>query len=500
MMVNASSSSTTTKQKPQPLTRRRSSRKPKPHRLPHTAASLFYGTQPDQIVRCRRKLHRIHAEPNIFFVEDFLTRHEVEHLSSFVKGMRLQRSFTESELGSQVISQERTSTFMWLSKGEDEIIRRIERRAAEMTGLTQSCIEPFQIVSYKHGQQFKLHHDAGTLLMGNEQDDDLCVDDDCRDGDADGDGDGDGDDDDSTLEATQEVKTDEDDADEEGEEAVACDRDGDSVDGGRGRGQSNDGDGGSSGTRRLRSSSVWPSIAAHQARESPSAASHTNTSPSSTSLLSSPLRRAADGNRNHSSNHTNDDSTNHTNNDSTNHTNNDSTNHTNNDSTSNGLVPTGARVEVQPPRRLATFFVYLNSLPHGQGHTEFPWLEGTPSVQPRSGCAVLFPNVERGGHVDIRTVHRAMPVTGDHRKLGLNVWLTDVEFPVVGDGSTRRRRKGKGKQASTTKAKAKAKKSSQVDSSSSSTQGSDADGGGDGGGDGEGTQERKKAKKGEKRG
>lgn len=41
-------------------------------------------------------------------------------------------------------------------------------------------------------------------------------------------------------------------------------------------------------------------------------------------------------------------------------------------------VETG-KVEIVPPRRIATFFVYLNTLPLGIGHTAFPYIKGVLS-------------------------------------------------------------------------------------------------------------------------
>ena len=41
-------------------------------------------------------------------------------------------------------------------------MRRIEGRAADLIGVEQINIEPLQIVRYKQGQSFGLHHDAGT--------------------------------------------------------------------------------------------------------------------------------------------------------------------------------------------------------------------------------------------------------------------------------------------------------------------------------------------------
>ena len=62
--------------------------------------------------------------------------------------------------------------------------------------------------------------------------------------------------------------------------------------------------------------------------------------------------------------------------------------------------------QVFPPRRLVTFFIYLNSLPSGAGgHTEFPLLN--LKVQPVRGQALLFCNVRQSGEPDERVIHRS---------------------------------------------------------------------------------------------
>ena len=82
------------------------------------------------------------------------------------------------------------------------------------------------------------------------------------------------------------------------------------------------------------------------------------------------------------------------------------------------------------PRRLVTLFVYLNTLPEGVGHTEFPLLRsasGKPfSVRPRSGTALIFCNVDASGRPDVRLCHRACPVDDGHVKFGVNIWVSDV--------------------------------------------------------------------------
>ena len=86
------------------------------------------------------------------------------------------------------------------------------------------------------------------------------------------------------------------------------------------------------------------------------------------------------------------------------------------------------------PRRLVTLFVYLNTLPEGVGHTEFPLLRGGAdnrpfSVRPRCGTALLFCNVDSSGEPDVRVCHRACPVDDGHQKYGVNIWSAPSHAP-----------------------------------------------------------------------
>jgi|TARA_B110000208_G_C11763828_1_gene427876 prolyl 4-hydroxylase len=90
----------------------------------------------------------------------------------------------------------------------------------------------------------------------------------------------------------------------------------------------------------------------------------------------------------------------------------------------------GSCTDVVPPRRIATLFVYLNTLPEGMGHTEFPRLD--LSVRPVACKAVLWSNLDihsgKPCEADPMTVHKACPVPEGYRKVGLNIWVTDVDL------------------------------------------------------------------------
>ena len=100
-----------------------------------------------------------------------------------------------------------------------------------------------------------------------------------------------------------------------------------------------------------------------------------------------------------------------------------------------GTLLDDGSVQPVPPRRLVTLFLYLNTLPEGQGHTEFPALG--ISVKPERGCGVLFCNVMPDGTIDGRTQHRAAPVFDRLYKYGVNVWITDTNFQELATAGIR---------------------------------------------------------------
>ena len=128
--------------------------------------SLFYHKE-DPILP--KKITRIHENPNIYFIDRFLNDSEILSLDKIctLNNGNFQSSFTQDNDNLEVISDDRTSTYIYLKKFQDTCIRNIERRASELVGMTSEYVEPLQIVSYTKDQLFEEHHDAGTLHDDN---------------------------------------------------------------------------------------------------------------------------------------------------------------------------------------------------------------------------------------------------------------------------------------------------------------------------------------------
>ena len=122
---------------------------------------LFHNDSPKII---HNGMHQLRTNPNIYIIDDWLSEKELLYLDKAIttEHSKFIQSTTEERHGG-IVSSDRTSSSFHLTKDQDAICRGIERRAAELIGSHQFNCEPLQIVSYKEGQHFGLHHDAGTI-------------------------------------------------------------------------------------------------------------------------------------------------------------------------------------------------------------------------------------------------------------------------------------------------------------------------------------------------
>ena len=132
--------------------------------------TLFSRKQSPSIPRNARLLHR---NPNIYVIDDFLSAKQLEYLDLQVHLNTITKRFVASEVddGIGVNEAQRTSTFIHFPKGGDSYVREIEQQAAQLVGLKVENVEPLQVVSYTGDQSFGVHHDSGTLVEADGEQD-----------------------------------------------------------------------------------------------------------------------------------------------------------------------------------------------------------------------------------------------------------------------------------------------------------------------------------------
>ncbi|CAH9090763.1 unnamed protein product [Cuscuta europaea] len=97
--------------------------------------------------------------PRAFLYKGFLTYEECDHLITLAKDKLEKSMVADNESGKSVESEVRTSSGMFLSKAQDEVVANIESRIAAWTFLPPENGESIQILHYEHGQKYEPHFD-----------------------------------------------------------------------------------------------------------------------------------------------------------------------------------------------------------------------------------------------------------------------------------------------------------------------------------------------------
>ncbi|KAE9604945.1 putative procollagen-proline 4-dioxygenase [Lupinus albus] len=97
--------------------------------------------------------------PRVFLYKGFLSDKECDHLINKARGYLQKSLVAAGESGENEMSEDRTSSGMFFTKAEDEIITEIEDRIATWTFLPIGNGEPIQVLRYEHGQKYEPHFD-----------------------------------------------------------------------------------------------------------------------------------------------------------------------------------------------------------------------------------------------------------------------------------------------------------------------------------------------------
>ncbi|GFP98228.1 probable prolyl 4-hydroxylase 3 [Phtheirospermum japonicum] len=98
-------------------------------------------------------------EPRAFIYHNFLSKEECEYLINLAKPHMKKSTVADNETGKSVDSKVRTSTGMFLRRGQDKVIRAIEKRIADYTFIPVENGEQLQVLHYEVGQKYDPHYD-----------------------------------------------------------------------------------------------------------------------------------------------------------------------------------------------------------------------------------------------------------------------------------------------------------------------------------------------------
>lgn len=112
-------------------------------------------------------------KPRAFLYRNFLTDAECDHMIELAKDKLEKSMVADNESGKSVASEIRTSSGMFLMKGQDDVISRIEDRIATWTFLPKENGEAIQVLRYQDGEKYEPHfdyfHDKNNQALGGHR-------------------------------------------------------------------------------------------------------------------------------------------------------------------------------------------------------------------------------------------------------------------------------------------------------------------------------------------
>ncbi|KAK6265500.1 hypothetical protein QUC31_016337 [Theobroma cacao] len=115
-------------------------------------------TPPSSIIN-PAKAKQVSWKPRAFVYEGFLTDLECDHLISLAKSELKRSAVADNVSGKSKLSEVRTSSGMFISKGKDPIVAGIEDKISTWTFLPKENGEDIQVLRYEHGQKYDPHYD-----------------------------------------------------------------------------------------------------------------------------------------------------------------------------------------------------------------------------------------------------------------------------------------------------------------------------------------------------
>jgi prolyl 4-hydroxylase len=127
---------------------------------------------PNTIATSDREIHMLFAltAPRIVLFGNLLSDEECEEMIALSRGKLERSSVVNNETGAYDIHPHRTSSGTYFNRGENDLIRRLEVRIADLVQYPLENGEPIQILHYEPGGEYKPHFDYfDPKHPGNEQ-------------------------------------------------------------------------------------------------------------------------------------------------------------------------------------------------------------------------------------------------------------------------------------------------------------------------------------------
>eukprot|EP00775_Hariotina_reticulata_P001675 gene1675-2018_t len=120
------------------------------------ADSIGYGELEEE---WRGEIEQLSWKPRAFVARGFLSDEECQHIIDIATPKMEESSVVDNETGKSKKSTVRTSTGAFFGRGEDAVLRKIEKRVAQVTMIPMEHQEGLQVLHYTNGQKYEPHMD-----------------------------------------------------------------------------------------------------------------------------------------------------------------------------------------------------------------------------------------------------------------------------------------------------------------------------------------------------
>lgn len=123
--------------------------------------STILAQSPNAIETSDRVVHILLAvnAPRVILFGNLLSKEECEQMIALSRTKLARSSVVNSETGAYDIHPHRTSSGTHFQRGENDLVRRIEKRISELVSYPIEKGEPIQILHYQPGGEYKPHFD-----------------------------------------------------------------------------------------------------------------------------------------------------------------------------------------------------------------------------------------------------------------------------------------------------------------------------------------------------
>ncbi|XP_035658589.1 prolyl 4-hydroxylase subunit alpha-1-like [Branchiostoma floridae] len=133
-----------------------------PSRVKHLKCRYFTNNNNPRLLLAPIRLEQVFDKPKLWVLHNILSDPEMEVIKKLAQP-RLRRARVESPTtGEGELASYRISKSAWLYDWEHRVIRRVNQRVEDVTGLTMETAELLQVVNYGIGGHYEPHFDCAT--------------------------------------------------------------------------------------------------------------------------------------------------------------------------------------------------------------------------------------------------------------------------------------------------------------------------------------------------